>query len=91
MKQTILSITFLFSVSLCFSQKVKGDTLEIVNKQIKYIKVDGVVYEIKRSITIEPVEKGTFIWLNTNVDSLIWRNNYIYDRFNYLTIPTSKN
>lgn len=40
-----------------------SDTLEIISKKIKYIKIDGEVYEIKRKVEIKKSEPKNS-WLN---------------------------
>jgi hypothetical protein len=41
------------------AQTIKGDTLNVSNPKINFIKIDGVLYQLKRTTTLEKVEKSS--------------------------------
>ena len=69
--------------------KDKSDTLEIVGNKIKFIKIDGKIYEIKRTTELKEVEVyQTPIWLrggtvtqyNIHTDTATWINSKIKNK-----------
>lgn len=64
---------------------LKGDTLRIENKDIKYIIIDGQIYEINRSTTVEPSTPFRPIFMpygkiiNMPPDYLMFDNEYFKD------------
>jgi hypothetical protein len=59
MKKLMLLIVLFFISVIAFGQKVSGDTVIINTEKIRFVKIDGEVFEIKRTASIEKVQDKT--------------------------------
>jgi hypothetical protein len=64
MKKSIITLTLILSACFCYAQKdttikITGDTLKITDaSKINFILIGGILYEVKKSISIQKVESG---------------------------------
>ena len=55
MKELLTTLMIIISFNV-HAQTIKGDTLNVSNPKINFIKVDGILYQLKRTTTLEKVE-----------------------------------